>query len=580
MNSVSVPSHPAKDQRVNILLVDDRQENLVALDSVLADLGQNLVKAQSGQEALKHLLHEDYAVILLDVQMPGMDGFETATLIRSRERSQHTPIIFLTAISKGEDHISQGYSIGAADYVFKPFVPEVLKAKVTAFVELAKRTQQLQEEITHRQRAEEKVVRLNKDLERRVKERTAELEAVVSRLEQEIAERKQLELALQQRAEALAEADRRKDEFLAMLGHELRNPLAPILNALHVMRSKGVDDATLKRARDIVDRQVKHITRLIDDLLDVSRITQGKVELRKETVELSDIIDLAVEAAMPLVEEGRHRLSVEKPEKRIWICADGVRLQQVFTNLLNNASKYTEDGGEITLSVRLEAETVSVSVRDTGTGIPPEVLPRVFDLFAQGDCSLDRSQGGLGIGLTMVRKLVEMHGGSVQAHSEGVGKGSEFTLRLPFLSVQDPGAQDIPPERVETAESAPAASRSRILLVEDNLDAAESLGFILEISGYDVRHADSGPLGIDLAGAFRPQVILCDIGLPGMDGYEVAAKLRAMPGMKETTLIALTGYGQEEDRQKTLNAGFDHHLIKPVNPEHLQELLASITCPD
>jgi CheY-like chemotaxis protein/two-component sensor histidine kinase len=361
-----------------------------------------------------------------------------------------------------------------------------------------------------------------------------------------------------------------------MLGHELRNPLAPILNALHVMRQRNVDDATLDRSREIVERQVKHFTRLIDDLLDVSRITQGKIDLREETVELTQILHLAVEAATPLMEEGRHELAVDIPEKRIWMRADGVRLQQVFTNLLNNAAKYTEDGGKIDLSARLEDGEVAVSVRDTGVGISPDVLPRVFDLFAQGDRSLDRSQGGLGIGLTMVKNLIEMQGGTVRAHSEGMGKGSEFVVRLPFLSVQEPESEEEAGETPVVPEAAPRSEKLKVLVVEDNKDAADSLCDILEFMGYDVRHASTGPVGIETACAFDPRVVLCDIGLPGMDGYQVAERLRSEPKFKDTVLVALTGYGQAEDREKTRNAGFDHHLVKPVDPERIRELLSEV----
>jgi signal transduction histidine kinase len=573
MDSVS----QSDDSKVNILLVDDREENLIALESVLNDLGQNLVMAQSGREALKQLLTQEFAVILLDVQMPDINGFETAALIRERERSQHTPIVFLTAINKSDFHVTQGYSVGAIDYLFKPIVPEVLKAKVAAFVDLAKKQKELQEEIRQRQIAEEEVRQLNADLERRVNERTAALRTANKELKNEINERKQLEKALHQRAEALADADRRKDEFLAMLAHELRNPLVPIINASAVIEQSETASESLKRQCDVVSRQARHLARLVDDLLDVSRITHGKIELRKKQIELGPVIEQAIESSKPLIEARGHRLWVTVPDQKIFLHADETRIQQIISNLLNNAVKYTDPGGQIRLIVELDGNEVEIHVIDTGVGIAPEMLPRVFDLFSQADRSLERSQGGLGIGLTMVASLVKLHGGRVDAHSEGRGRGSEFILHLPVLSVEEVEQNEVETSITDqdmlNAFLAARQGELKVLVIEDNRDASDSLRDMLEIFGYQVELAYTGPLGLEAARKFQPDIVLCDIGLPGMDGYEVAQRLRQEPELGNVVLVALTGYGQEEDRRKTYEAGFDLHLVKPVDPEKLQNLL-------
>jgi signal transduction histidine kinase len=574
---MSMDSSP--DSKVNILLVDDREENLVALESVLNDLGQNLIMAQSGREALKQLLVHEFAVILLDVQMPDINGFETAALIRERERSQHTPIVFLTAINKSDFHVTQGYSVGAIDYLFKPIVPEVLKAKVSAFVDLAKKQKELQEEIRQRQVAEEEVRQLNADLERRVSERTAALRTANKDLKSEIAERKQLEKALHQRAEALAEADRRKDEFLAMLAHELRNPLVPIISASSVIEQSEAASESLRRQCDIVSRQSRHLARLVDDLLDVSRITHGKIELRKKQIELGPVIEQAIESSKPLIEDRNHRLWVTVPDQDIFLNADAARVQQIVSNLLNNAVKYTDPGGQIRLIVELAEDNAEVEIHvvDTGVGIAPEMLPRVFDLFAQADRSLDRTQGGLGIGLTMVANLVNLHGGRVEARSEGRSRGSEFIVRLPVLSLKE-----VEENQAETSLTSKDLLNAflearqgdlKVLVIEDNRDASDSLRDMLEIFGHQVELAANGYAGLDAARQFRPNIVLCDIGLPGMDGYEVARRLRKEPELGNMVLVALTGYGQEEDRRKTYEAGFDLHLVKPVDPEKLQGLL-------
>jgi PAS domain S-box-containing protein len=386
----------------------------------------------------------------------------------------------------------------------------------------------------------------------------------------DIGDRRAMERELHQRAEKLAEADRRKDEFLAMLAHELRNPLAPTLNTLRVLRAPRRDEADVEWATEILERQVKHMARLVDDLLDVSRITHGKIELRKERVELAQVVAHAVEVTQPLIAERRLLLTVTLPPEPVPLEADPARLEQVLVNLLNNAAKYTDEGGLIWMEGECQGTDVVLRVRDTGVGIAPELLPSVFDLFIQADHTLARSQGGLGIGLTLVRTLVELHGGRVDVRSEGPGRGSEFTVRLPMARPQAPQRPDSP-----SASSRAAPRPLRVLVVDDNVDSARSLARLLGRWGHDVQVAHDGPGAIDAFGAFHPEFVILDIGLPGMDGYEIARRLRDDTDAAGMLLVALTGYGQESDRQRAFLAGFDHHLVKPVDIGMLQELLGS-----
>ena len=378
------------------------------------------------------------------------------------------------------------------------------------------------------------------------------------------------DLTQQKQYQDLQDADRRKDEFLAMLAHELRNPLAPIRNAIHVLRVIAPADAKLVWVRDVVERQVQHMTRLVDDLLDVSRITSGKIKLQKEPTDVAALVAHAVETARPLIEARKHELTVSIPPEPVRLEGDPVRLAQVIGNLLHNSAKYSDEGQRIWLTVGREKNEVVIKVRDTGIGIPAEMLPRVFDLFSQADHSLDRSQGGLGIGLTLVRSLVEMHGGSVQAFSGGSGKGSEFVVRLPAAAGLRQGA----PAPQDDGRPAPPPSR-RILVVDDNVDGAESLALLLKMLGHAVFIAHNGPAALESARTMLPEIILLDIGLPGMNGYEVARKLRQQPEIETVLLVAVTGYGQEEDRRRSKNAGFDRHLVKPLTPDDLDKLLAN-----
>jgi PAS domain S-box-containing protein len=388
-----------------------------------------------------------------------------------------------------------------------------------------------------------------------------------STIARDITQRRQVEAALR-------EADRRKDEFLAILAHELRNPLAPIRNSLHIFRLTSQHDPNAERLGEMVERQVNHLVRLVDDLMEISRITRGKIELRKEPVELADIVRSAVETSRPFIEAAGHQLALAIPPEALTLEGDAVRLAQVFANLLNNAAKYTEPRGQISLTVRRQDQWAAVSVRDTGTGIPPEMLPRVFELFAQFDRRTDRAQGGLGIGLTLVKNLVEMHGGHVTAHSEGLGRGSEFTVLLPLAAAGRAAAVG----RTATIP-APVLSPRRILVVDDSRDAAESLGMLLQLLGADVHIVSSGPEALEALTTYKPAVVLLDIGMPGMDGHEVARRIRQQPQFQNVTLIALTGWGQEEDRRRSQAAGFDYHLIKPADVSALQTLLISLEAP-
>jgi signal transduction histidine kinase len=383
----------------------------------------------------------------------------------------------------------------------------------------------------------------------------------------EIAERKRLEEELRRRVEELAAADRTKDEFLAMLAHELRNPLAAIANAGYLLDRKGESDVRSGEMLAVIGRQIRHLSRLVDDLLDVSRFNRGRIELRQEPVELRRAVEGAAETARPLIEQRRHALTVDLPVEPLWIEADLTRIEQIFANLLHNAAKFTEPGGRISLAAERQGSEVLLRVRDTGVGIAPELLPRIFDLFVQEERSLARSQGGLGIGLTLVRSLVERHGGTIEAASDGPGRGSELRVRLPLIPAPLEGPSH--PEEVPGDEGRPA----RVLLVEDNLDAAEALGELLRVWGHPVALAHDGLSALQAARETRPEIVLLDIGLPGMDGYEVAQRLRGTAELEGVKLIALTGYGQEADRRLSSLAGFDHHLVKPVDLDRLRSLL-------
>lgn len=525
---------------VHYLLVDDLEENLLALEAVLRHGSVVLLKARSGPEALELLLKHDVALALVDVQMPGMDGFELAELMRGTDRTRRVPIIFLTAGTADWQRRFRGYEAGAVDFLQKPLDPDILRSKADVFFEL------------YCQREE-------------VARRRDELEAAVRENARLLAES-------QRAAAALRDADRRKDEFLATLAHELRNPLAPLRSGLHLLKLDPHGDYAV-RVRDMMDRQLTHMVRLIDDLLDVSRVSSGKLVLRTERIALQSVIRNALEGARPLIDATEHYLTVTMPETPIEVEGDPVRLAQVLGNLLTNASKYTPNGGTISLTLHQEEQEAVIRVIDSGTGIPADMLPKIFDLFTQVGTELDRSQGGLGIGLALVRRLVEMHGGQVTAASEGRGKGCTFMVRLPVLE------PNFPESGVETGTypgDSAAVIGKRVLVVDDNIDAAETLAMLLKLSGHESQTASDGPEALAVAREFRPEVVFLDIGLPGLNGFQVAAQFRQLAPLSDCVLVALTGWGSEQDKQKCLEVGFDHHLTKPVDSAAVLEIVGRI----
>ena len=528
----------------DILVVDDNQSNLVAIETALAPLGRQLVLARSGLEALAKLLEQDFALIILDVAMPGMDGFETAKLVRSRERNRATPIIFVTGLSWENDAVLRGYELGAFDFLMKPIRPEVLRAKAQVFVQLQERTLEL------KQKADEL-----REAQARAHER--ELQAQRRRFEAE---------RMEEQLKTLAETDRRKDEFLAILAHELRNPLQPLQTAVEVLEHDP-DKPVPARIRGIVQRQVHHITRLVDDLLDVARFTAGKLELRREPVTLGSVVDEAVTQCQSAIAARKHSIGVEAGAEPVTVFGDPVRLIQVVCNLLNNAAKYTDPGGQVSVSWGSEGGRGYIRVTDNGRGIPPEILPRVFDMFVQERVTSDGA-GGLGLGLGLVKRLVELHGGTVRATSRGTGKGSTFEIAL---AVYEPRPDEVSQSRTRTG---PRKAALRTVVCDDAPDLRELVADLLRLRGHDVTVVEDGASAVRTILAEKPDVALIDIGLPSMDGYEVARQIRnaAADGYRPR-LIAMTGYGQASDRASAFQAGFDDHITKPASADKILRAL-------
>ena len=511
-----------------VVLADDNSDMRAYVRDLLAPF-YSVEAVSDGEQALAAARRLRPDLILSDVMMPRVGGLELLKALRSDESLKDIPVILLSARA-GEASRIEGLDSGADDYLVKPFAARELLARVGASIEL---------------------IRIRTEGEQK-------LRLALTRLQD------QFEL-LDEARRQLEAADRQKDEFLAMLAHELRNPLSPIFTAAEVLSRSSADQPRSRQAIATIKRQATQLTRLVDDLLDVSRITQGRIELKRQTLELSGVIAQAVETVEPLLREKRHEFAVTAGYAQLHVCGDSTRLVQCLVNVLTNAAKYTDPGGSVRVETRSDDTHAFITVADTGAGMPAELLPRVFDLFVQGERTLDRAQGGLGIGLSVVKKLLQMHGGEIAARSEGVGKGSTFEIRLPRVEpgiAAAPGAepQSIPPRRV--------------FIVDDNADAADSLAELLRLDGHEVCAVYSPAEALAQMESFRPDIALLDIGLPDMDGFELARRLRERPALAGVTFVALTGYGQLEDRRRVRESGFDHHFTKPVDLAVLERILA------
>ena len=533
---------------INVLIVDDEAKNLAVLEAILDDPGYRLVRAVSADQALLALVAEEFALLILDIRMPGMNGLELAQMIKERKKTAGVPIIFLTAYYNEDQHALNGYQSGAVDYLIKPVNASMLRSKVAVFADLHRKScellaanRALTTEVSQRKAAEEQLIALNQTLEQRVIERT----------------------------QALHEADRRKNVFLATLAHELRNPLAPIRTAAQLLESAHVSQPDLQRCRSIIVRQTTHMASLLDDLLDISRFTSGEITLRKMPVLLQQVLDAAVETAQPLIDAKKHRLQIEAPAAPIMLYADPVRLSQVISNLLTNAAKYMDPEGEIVLGCRLDDPSLVIFVRDTGIGLAQEMQAKIFEMFVQAEPAKERAQGGLGIGLALVKALVGLHGGKIDVRSAGHDQGCEFTITLPRDGIVK--AHQVEPLTPQL--TAPHGSARRVLIADDNQDGAETLGMLLQLDSHEVHLAHDGAAALEMAERFQPDVAVLDIGMPGLTGYEVAERIRAESWGREMMLIAVTGWGQQSDKDKARMAGFDHHLTKPIDPIELGRLL-------
>jgi PAS domain S-box-containing protein len=656
----SVTDHPQKtsdgtgvsdliDARPRILLIDDQPARLVTYEAILASLPVRTVCTSSGNEGLQQLLKQDFAAILLDVNMPDMDGFEVARLIRGHPRLERTPIVFVTGTEVSALDQLKGYEVGAIDYISVPIIPEILRSKVAVLVELYLRHRELAElnrqlkdaraevdsryatDIAHQRQLYEAILSNTPDLayvfdlnhrftyanegllkmwgktreeaigktclelgyepwhaemhDREIDQIVATKKPIrgevpftgtfgrrdydyllvpvfgpegevvaVAGTTRDITERKQME-------EALLESDHRKDEFIAMLAHELRNPVAPIRNAGELLSRIATDERQVALAA-LLKRQTEQLSRLLDDLLEVARVTQGRIELRRETLAIEGCVQMAVEAVEPMIKEREQQLTVTTAGLSISVNADKVRLTQCIANILTNASKYTPAHGHIRVNPRVEGSGAVIEVSDNGVGIAADLVPKLFNLFVQGDRALDRSEGGLGIGLFVCKRLIEMHGGHVTVSSAGIGQGSTFAIHLPL-------AADETHPRVPALQS--SNIKQRILVVDDNQDAADSLASLLELDGHEVKAVYTGHAGLEEVENLQPDLVLLDIGLPRISGYEIAQRIKS--SHPSISVVALSGYGRSEDKQRAVAAGFDAHLLKPVDFEELRALL-------
>jgi len=557
---------------VNILVVDDRDENLMALEAVLDDPGYRLVRAKSGREALKEVLEQDFALILLDVVMPGVDGYETATLIRERPRSRQTPIIFLTANDFGVNYVFRGYTVGAVDYLVKPVPADVLRSKVAVFVELFNRQEALRQ--------------AQLELESTIAERTKELASANVALSAEIEERAKIErervqlLRREQAARLEAErANRLKDEFLATLSHELRTPLNAIMGWSHVLTQSNHDRDTVQRAAGVIRQNASSQAQLIDDILDVSRIVGGRLTIESGLVSVTRVIEDAVDSLMPAATAKSIQV-IRKLEASMNVLGDRDRLQQVVWNLVSNAFKFTPKGGTVTIMASERDGDVEIEVADTGIGIAPEFLPFVFDRFRQADSSMSRRHNGLGLGMAIVRHLVELHGGTVTVESGGENQGTTFRLKLPMHTGEAP-AELLTASRTMPAEmpfdELELLNGVHILIVEDDPDSRNVLTLLLQRLGALVEAVASAKEAFDRLSHRRPDVLVSDIGMPDEDGYSLIRRVRALPGNHKVPAIALTAYARKQDAEAAISAGYDQHLPKPVAPADLVKAIKAVT---
>lgn len=524
------------DTSIDILLVDDESRNLDALETILADPAYRLLRAQDADTALHALLDNDVAAIVLDIKMPGVSGFELAKMIKDTKRFRETPIVFLTAYLVDETDVITGYGTGAVDYLTKPVNPEILRHKVAVFAELFRKTRALAE--------------LNTHLEARVAERTAELEKSEA---------------------ALRTAAVQKDEFLAILAHELRNPLVPLRTGLDTLLRRTPPGS--ERTIAAMNRQVDHMVRLIDDLLDISRISSGLLELQKEWLAMADVVRATMDSVRPLFDRRRQSLALIADES-IDLEADPTRVAQILSNLLHNATKFTPEGGSVRVEISREDGDAVIRIVDTGVGIPADQMERVFDMFARVARPGGVSEPGLGIGLALARRLATMHAGMLTAASEGAGRGTTFTLRLPASPMASAPAGAAKGTNGAGREPMPALD---IVLIEDSDDVGDTMVEWLEELGHRVRVARSGETGLDLVQKAAPMVVLCDLGLPGIDGIDVCRSIRALPLRTQPVMVALTGWGRDGDLRRTKDAGFDHHLVKPVALDKLYAVLRDVT---
>ena len=557
----------ARKQPVNILLVDDQPGKLLSYETILADLGENLIRAGSGNEALAHLLKTDIAVVLIDVCMPELDGFELASMIRQHPRLQRTAIIMVSGVFVEDAHRLKGYVSGAVDYVSVPIIPEILRAKVSVFADRFRKTEELS--------------RLNRELELRVAERTREIEAAVEKLQKS---EEQLRVALAHAEQARAEAEganRLKDQFLAVLSHELRSPLSAILGWVHILKSPRIDSATQAKAAATIQRNAELQTRIISDILDVSSILAGKLRLNVETIDPAAVVAAALDTLRPAASAKRVRMVSESTGDGPMI-GDGARLQQIVWNVLANAVQFAPEGGQVEIRLERTAKELRITVRDDGPGIRPDFLPHVFDRFRQGDSSSTRSHHGLGLGLAIVKHLVDLHGGTVEAANRTERSGALFTIVLPSES---PSAASVTmanraAENWDGAwiDAAPRLDGIRVLIVDEAPDAREVFAEALQRCGADTRVAASAGEALTIVDRERLDLVLADIEMPGEDGYSLLRKIRARPADRggATPVAALTAYASAQDRADVLAAGFAKHVPKPVQPLDLANVVARL----